>query len=112
MSNRWQNNWFPLPGEAVFDRDKQHVSAVSRAPGNLDLFVIGFENHVWTTFWNDQVGWNPDWFPLPGQVVFDWDKQHVSAVSRSWDKEPRVWSNRGMSGSRPKSRTWPGRSSA
>jgi len=28
------------------------------APGNLDLFVIGFDNHVWSTFWNDRVGWN------------------------------------------------------
>ena len=21
--------------------------------------------------WNDAVGWNGDWFPLPGQAVFD-----------------------------------------
>ena len=58
MSQRWHNDWFLLPGQAVFDRDKQHVAAVSRAPGNLDLFVIGFDNRVWTTFWgqhpNDQ----------------------------------------------------------
>ena len=26
------------------------------------------------TFWNDQAGWNGDWFPLPGQAVFDRDK--------------------------------------
>jgi hypothetical protein len=44
-------DWFPLPGQAVFDRDKQQIAAVSRAPSNLDLFVIGFDNHVWTTFW-------------------------------------------------------------
>jgi hypothetical protein len=35
----------------MFDHDKQQVTAVSRAPGNLDLFVIGFDNRVWTTFW-------------------------------------------------------------
>ena len=79
----WSTDWFPLPGQAVFDRDKQHVSAVSRAPGNLDLFVIGFDNRVWSTFWNEQSGWSTDWFPLPGQAVFDRDKQHVSAVSRA-----------------------------
>ena len=83
MSQRWHNDWFPLPGQAVFDRDKQHVTAVSRAPGNLDLFVIGFDNHIWSTFWNDRTGWNGDWFPLPGQAVFDRDKQHVTAVSRA-----------------------------
>jgi hypothetical protein len=49
----WNPDWFPVPGQAVFDRDKQHVAAVSRHQGHLDLFVIGFDNHVWTTFWTE-----------------------------------------------------------
>ena len=79
----WNGDWFPLPGQAVFDRDKQQIAAVSRAPGNLDLFVIGFDNHVWSTFWSAAGGWNGDWFPLPGQAVFDRDKQQIAAVSRA-----------------------------
>ena len=71
----WNGDWFPLPGQAVFDRHKQQIAAVSRPPGNLDLFVIGFDNHVWTTFWTRAGGWNGDWFPLPGQAVFDRQKQ-------------------------------------
>jgi len=47
----WNRDWFPLPGQHVFDREKQQIAAVSRTPNNLDLFVIGFDNHVWTTFW-------------------------------------------------------------
>ena len=86
----WNGDWFPLPGQAVFDREKQQIAAVSRAPGNLDLFVIGFDNHVWTTFWNDQVGWNGDWFPLPGQAVFDREKQQIAAVSRGAGQPRRV----------------------
>lgn len=96
----WNGDWFPLPGQAVFDRDKQHITAVSRAPGLLDLFVIGFDNHVWTTFWNAATGWNGDWFPLPGQAVFDRDKQHIAAVTRTPNNldlfvigfDNRVWS--------------------
>jgi hypothetical protein len=84
MSNSsWSGDWFPLPGQAVFDRDKQQIAAVSRAPGNLDLFVIGFDNHVWTTFWNEAGGWNRDWFPILGQAVFDRDRQRIAAVSRA-----------------------------
>ncbi|CAN7626301.1 hypothetical protein LJR225_004806 [Phenylobacterium sp. LjRoot225] len=79
----WNPDWFPLPGQAVFDRERQQIAAVSRAPGNLDLFVIGNDNHVWTTYWNDQVGWSADWFPLPGQAVFDRERQQVAAVSRA-----------------------------
>jgi hypothetical protein len=57
-----EGHFFPLPGRAVFDRERQQLAAVSRGPGNIDLFVIGFDNRVWTTFWNDQTGWdrNPD----------------------------------------------------
>ncbi|MCW2558708.1 MAG: hypothetical protein JWP55_2672 [Mycobacterium sp.] len=79
----WNGDWFPVPGQAVFDHDHQHVAAVSRAPGNLDLFIVGFDNRIWTTFWNDAVGWNGDWFPLPGQAVFDHVNQQVAAVSRA-----------------------------
>src|SRR5215813_9998529 len=79
----WNADWFPLPGQAVFDRDKQQIAAVSRTPNNLDLFVIGFDNHVWTSFRTAAGGLNADWFPLPGQAVFDRDKQQIAAVSRT-----------------------------
>jgi hypothetical protein len=68
----------------VFDRNTQHVAAVLRAPGNLDLFVIGNDSHVWTTAWSSATNnWNTDWRPLPGQAVFDRNTQHVAAVSRA-----------------------------
>jgi hypothetical protein len=78
----WNPDFFPLPGGAVFDHQKQHLSVVSRFPGHLDIFVIGFDNRVWSTFWNENTGWNPDFFPLPGNAVFDRDRQQLSVVSR------------------------------
>jgi hypothetical protein len=76
--------FFPLPGAAVLDRVNQRIAAVARSPNNLDLFVIGNDNHVWTTFWPNSVGrWNDDWFPLPGAAVFDREKQQIAAVSHA-----------------------------
>ena len=83
QSGGWNADWFPLPGQHVFDHQKQQIAALSRAPGILDLFVIGFDNRVYTTFWTQSGGWNADWFPLPGQHVFDRDKQQIAAVSRT-----------------------------
>jgi hypothetical protein len=95
----------------VFDHALQQIAAVSRAPGNLDLFVIGFDNRVWTTFWNEQTGWdrnpngqvNPNghFFPLPGGQVFDRALQQIAAVSRAPGNldlfvigfDNRVWSD-------------------
>jgi len=56
---------------------------VSRAPGNLDLFIVGNDSHVWSTFWTQQGGWSHDWFPLPSEAVFDRNVQQVAVVSRT-----------------------------
>ena len=78
------DGWFQLHPETVFDRATQQVAAVSRAAGNLDLFVIGFDNAVWSTFWNSDVGWNPHgWFQLHPETVFDHTTQQIAAVSRA-----------------------------
>jgi hypothetical protein len=95
----WSRDWFPVPGRAVFDRDRQQVTAVSRGPNNLDLFVVGFDNKIWTAFWNSPAGWSSDWFPLPGRAVFDHEKQQVAAVSRAFENldcfiigfDNRIW---------------------
>ncbi|MFC8272389.1 hypothetical protein ACFUJR_07575, partial [Streptomyces sp. NPDC057271] len=79
----WNGDWFPLPGQHVFDHQVQEIAAVSRNPHQLDLFVIGFDNKVYSTFWPNNGQWNGEWFPLPGQHVFDHQKQRIAAVSRN-----------------------------
>ena len=80
----WDADWSLLPGQATFDT--QHIAAVSRTPNNLDLFVIGNDNHVWTNAWihgNPNGGWDADFHRLPGQAVFDRATQHIAAVLRT-----------------------------
>jgi hypothetical protein len=84
----WNPDWGPIQGQAVFDYATQKIAAVARSPGNLDLFVIGNEGHVWTTAWSSSVpapGWNADWVRVPGAATFDLNTQHVAAVSRAPD---------------------------
>ena len=38
-----------FPGKRCLTATAQKIAAVSRAPGTLDLFVIGNDSHVWTT---------------------------------------------------------------
>ncbi len=75
----WQS-WFQIHKETVFDETKQQVCAVSRNPGHVDLFVIGFDNAVWSTWWEQAAGWQP-WFQIHKETVFDYTKQQVLAVS-------------------------------
>jgi hypothetical protein len=49
-NDRMWRPWFPLPVQHVSDHQKQQLAAVSRASGNLDLFVIGFDNRVWSAW--------------------------------------------------------------
>jgi hypothetical protein len=76
--------WFQLHPEFKFDHTKQKIAAVSRSPNNLDLFVIGMDNAVWTTYWNSHDGWNPNgWFQIHPETKFDHTTQKLAAIARS-----------------------------
>ena len=76
----WQR-WFQIHPETVFDHTTQQVFALSRNPGHVDLFVIGFDNAVWSTWWEPAPGWQP-WFQIHPETVFDHTTQRVFALSR------------------------------
>src|SRR5205823_10303057 len=77
---------------AVCDLANQQLASVSLGPSNIDLFVIGFDNRVYTPSLHDALPFyrnpdgtvNPDghFFSLPGRAVFDREKQQLAAVSR------------------------------
>jgi hypothetical protein len=76
----WQP-WFQIHKETVFDHTQQDVTTLSRNPNHIDLFVIGFDNAVWST-WCEQVpGWQP-WFQIHKETVFDHTTQRITAISR------------------------------
>ncbi|PXW99589.1 hypothetical protein [Mycolicibacterium moriokaense] len=86
LDGRHWGDWAPLPAASVtFDTTAQSVAAVSRAPGKLDLFVMGTDGQVWGNYWEE--GENSDswatWFPIPGGEGFFAPDQHVGAVARS-----------------------------
>lgn|GEM_PF-5828343 len=59
-----------------------HVTAVSRRPGQLDVFHVGMDGRVYTAAWNLQEGWRGWWVignlqARPGT--------YIGAVSRSLD---------------------------
>ena len=56
---------------------------VSRVPGHLDLFAIGFDNRVRSTFWSEATGWSSHWFQLPGGTTFDHTTRQISALARA-----------------------------
>ena len=76
--------WFKIHPETVFDHTTQQIAAFSRTPNNIDLFVVGFDNAVWSTFWTAAGGWNPGgWFKIHPEIVFDHRTQQIAAFSRT-----------------------------
>jgi hypothetical protein len=51
----------------------------------LDLFVIGFDNVVWSTFWRGDGGWRP-WFQIHPEIHFDHTTQRITAFARQPDQ--------------------------
>jgi len=74
--NKW-NGWFPIsdrPGDPTVARFSKATppAVLSRDPAHQDVFVIGEDGRVWTTWWAQGVNdnkWN-GWFPIgPNEVV-------------------------------------------
>jgi hypothetical protein len=82
LDSPW-GGWFQIHRETVFDRARQHISAIARTPTHIDLFVIGFDNAVWSSWWEDDAtGWRA-WFQIHPETVFDHTTQHVTAIART-----------------------------
>ncbi|MGH9334124.1 MAG: hypothetical protein ACRD21_10280 [Vicinamibacteria bacterium] len=72
--------WFQIHPETVFPVEAR-VTALARRPDHLDLFVIGHDGAVWSSWWHaDAEGWRP-WFQIHPQTVFRHD-QEIAAVAR------------------------------
>jgi hypothetical protein len=65
----WMGHWFRLADPNFFDQftvpPGSPVTAISRMPDVLDLFVSGRDGAVYTTWWTGQGGWAGHWFRLP-----------------------------------------------
>jgi hypothetical protein len=70
--------WFQI-GSKEFPSGSR-ITALSCNPNRIDLFAVGFDGHIWTTWWDASSGWH-EWDPIhdittaPGSVV--------AAVARS-----------------------------
>jgi hypothetical protein len=71
----WFNRWFRLADTNFWDQftvpPRSTVSALSRYPNHLDLFVSGRDGAIYSTFWDANGGWFNQWFRL-GDANF-WD---------------------------------------
>jgi hypothetical protein len=75
------SGWFKVADLKAFDPASQGVTAISRAPDKLDLFVIGSDNIIYSTTWSEAEGWAPEWFSISAQNIFDHTTQKVTAIS-------------------------------
>ena len=77
--------WFQIHPETVFDHTTASVTALARTADHIDLFTIGFDNAVWSTYWDSAApGWAP-WFQIHPETVFDHTTASVTALARTAD---------------------------
>jgi hypothetical protein len=104
----WRD-WFQIHPETVFRQDRP-VAAVARMPEHMDIFRVGFDGAVWSSWWHgegDPGGWRP-WFRIEPATLFPTEARvsalarredqldlfivgHDGAVWSSWWHEGRTW---------------------
>jgi hypothetical protein len=64
------------------------VTAVTRKPDQIDLFVVGHNGGIYTTYWNPADGWtgNHNWFRIGGPSHTFPLKSTVAAIARKPDQ--------------------------
>jgi len=82
FTDGWHGWWDVLNGRAA---PGAPVTAVSRGPNKLDIFVVGTDGHVWTAAWDhaSSPNWH-GWISI-GSALFPGGAA-IHAVSRSLDK--------------------------
>ena len=70
--------WFQVSGGRASSGSQ--VTAISRYSNHLDLFVVGTDNRIYSTWWHDPGGW-AGWFNVSGGVSQAGGQ--VAAISRS-----------------------------
>jgi hypothetical protein len=71
--------WRQIRPETLFPTEAR-VTALARRADHLDLFVVGHDGAVWTSWWPDMSSW-ASWRPIHPETVFRKD-QEIAAVSR------------------------------
>jgi len=68
VSSGWFNHWFGLRDTNFPDGftvpPGSPISCLSRFRDHIDLFVVGFDGGVYSTFWDASSGWFNHWFRL------------------------------------------------
>lgn len=78
----WPKNLWIGGRNRVRTRPGGHITAVSRRVGQLDAFVVGTDQKVYTAAWNMQEEWR-GWWPIEGVAAKP--GTFVGAVSRNTD---------------------------
>jgi hypothetical protein len=64
----WTDHWFriadPNFGDGFTLPLNTPIAALSRVPGHIDLFAVGKDTAVYSTFWDQNGGWNGHWFRI------------------------------------------------
>jgi len=73
--------WFEIHPEEKRFAVTSRVTAISRRPDHLDLFVTGVNGAVWSTWRDAGDGLWSSWFPIHPDTVFD-QRHPVAAIAR------------------------------
>jgi hypothetical protein len=59
----WPNNWFRL-GDDFAVNPGTAVTALLRSQDHIDLFVVGRDRAIYSTYWDANSGWGSSWFRI------------------------------------------------
>ena len=86
-SDGWEgnHNWFRIGPNWANVPQRSVVTAIARTPDQIDLFVVGHDGGIYSTWWNSSDGWegNHNWFRIGPSWANVPQRSVVSAIARN-----------------------------
>jgi hypothetical protein len=79
----WAGGWFAVPGGGAAYPGSP-VTVIARNPDHLDLFLIGTDSQIHSTYWDAATSWAAGWFAVPGGITANLGST-VTVVARDAD---------------------------
>ncbi|MFB6456855.1 hypothetical protein ACE38W_16400 [Chitinophaga sp. Hz27] len=87
----WDNHVFQIPGNYPPPAPGTKITSVSREPNHLDIFWIGSDGKIYSSWWHAGSNWDNHVFPIPGNYSQPAPGTNITSVSREPNHVDIFW---------------------
>jgi hypothetical protein len=91
MNDTWNNHVFQIPGNYPIPSAGAGVSSCSREPNHIDIFWVGSDGKIYSSWWHAGDVWDNHVFQIPGNYPAPISEPGITSCAREPDHIDLFW---------------------